>query len=398
MSGIFSRMVVQKRSCSDATIIDPESRFTRIMSLANPFLDLVPLEVYRERPKTLFHPGWISSFNSRLISKLNPEIVHLHWICRGFLRIEQIKKIAKPIVWTFHDSWPFTGGCHLPFDCMGYTKACGRCPQLASSRERDLSRRVWNRKKRSWKDIRLTIVAPSTWMAKCVRASSLFRDAHVEVIPNGLDLTVFRPMSGSTARDILKLPQDKTILLFGAFGSTSEKAKGFQFLLPVLYRLRGILPSLPVELVVFGSKEPKDAPDFGLRTHYTGVLNDEISLAILYAAADLFIAPFIQDNLSSTVMESLACGTPCVAFDTGGMSDMIEHKRNGYLAKPFDTDDFANGVNFVLGGNSKTEEAAKARIARLRERAREKVVQEFDMHTIAKRHKRLYEQLLANDP
>jgi len=205
-------------------------------------------------------------------------------------------------------------------------------------------------------------------------------------------------MSGSTARDILKLPQDKTILLFGAFGSTSEKAKGFQFLLPVLYRLRGILPSLPVELVVFGSKEPKDAPDFGLRTHYTGVLNDEISLAILYAAADLFIAPFIQDNLSSTVMESLACGTPCVAFDTGGMSDMIEHKRNGYLAKPFDTDDFANGVNFVLGGNSKTEEAAKARIARLRERAREKVVQEFDMHTIAKRHKRLYEQLLANDP
>jgi glycosyltransferase involved in cell wall biosynthesis len=396
-TNVLSRMLVQEKRSNDPTVIGPKTRFARLLSVLNPFIDLIPLELYGSRQTNPYHLGWISSLNPRVISAIKPNIVHLHWICRGYVRIEQIRKISVPVVWTFHDCWAFTGGCHFPFDCDRYEKACGRCPQLGSKRERDLSRWVWKRKKRAWQNVNLTVVAPSRWMAQCATNSPLFQHARVEVIPNGLDLTRFRPMSQSRVRDILRLPKDKVLILFGALDAMGDRRKGFQFLNPLFLRLRRMLSGLPVEVVIFGSSKPENPPEFGFKTHYTGLLSDEISLAMLYAAADLFITPSMQDNLPNIVMESLACGTPCVAFDIGGMPDMIEHQKNGYLAKPFDTDDFANGVNFVLGGNSRTEEAAKSRIGRLRDRAREKVVQEFDIHTIAKRHKRLYEQILAND-
>ena len=140
-----------------------------------------------------------------------------------------------------------------------------------------------------------------------------------------------------------------------------------------------------VELVVFGSSQPKNPTELGLKSHYLGRLNDDISLSLVYAAADVFIAPSVQDNLPNTVMESLACGTPCVAFDIGGMPDMIDHQQNGYLSKPFDIDDLARGIAWVL----EDEE----RLQKLGVNGREKVEQNYTLEIQANSYMLLYKEL-----
>jgi len=206
-TNVRSRMLVQEKRSADPTVIGPKTRIARLQSVLNPFIDLIPLELYGSRQTNPYHLGWISSLHPRAISAMEPNIVHLHWICRGYVRIEQIKKISVPVVWTFHDCWAFTGGCHFPFDCDRYEKTCGRCPQLGSKRERDLSRWVWKRKKKAWQNVNLTVVTPSRWMAQCATNSPLFQHVRVDVIPNGLDISRFRAMDQCRARDILNLPK-----------------------------------------------------------------------------------------------------------------------------------------------------------------------------------------------
>lgn len=140
-----------------------------------------------------------------------------------------------------------------------------------------------------------------------------------------------------------------------------------------------------VEFVVFGSSEPKESQNFRFKTHYLGSLADDVSLVTLYSAVDVMIVPSLQENLSNAIMESLACGTPVIGFDIGGNSDMIEHLSTGYLAKPFETDDLACGIEWVLT-NEKYDELSK--------NAREKVLREFDSVVVAEKYIKLYEDIL----
>ncbi|MFM6308601.1 MAG: glycosyltransferase, partial [Dolichospermum sp.] len=189
----------------------------------------------------------------------------------------------------------------------------------------------------------------SHWLADYARKSSLFQNLRIEVIANGLDAQVYKPIDQKIARNLLNLPLDRKLVLFGAIKSTSDRRKGFHLLEPALRKLsEDKNHKNDVELVIFGASPPSEVPNLGLPIHYLGRLNDDIALALLYSAVDVFIAPSVQDNLPNTVMESLACGTPCIAFDIGGMSDMIEHQQNGYLAKHFDIDDLVRGITWVL--------------------------------------------------
>ncbi len=356
------------------------------MSIVAPTLDALPLELYRKRERTIFSPAYLPERLARKIALIDPDIIHLHWVCGGFLRIESLKKFHKPIVWTLHDMWAFTGGCHYDGSCGRYKDACGACPQLGSRRRHDLSRWIWKRKKRAWQGIDITIVTPSRWLAECVKASSLFQRYRIEVIPNGLNIHCFKPIDKKIARDILSLPQDKRLILFGAMDSTTNKRKGFQFLAPVVQVLANNGWHNNVELIVFGSSKPDNPPEFGLKVNYLGQFKDEISLAILYAAADVFVLPSTQENLPNTMMESLACGTPVVAFNVGGIPEMVEHQVNGYLAKAFDTDEFASGIKWVLEDPE--------RFLRLGKAAREKVVKEYAIEVQAGRYLNLYEEIL----
>ena len=300
--------------------------------------------------RTPYSVQWLPNIITHKIAQINPDIINLHRICGGYLQIETLAKFNKPIVWTLHDMWAFTGGCHYSQECARYTKSCGSCPQLDSNRDWDLSRWVWQRKAKAWQDLNLTIVTPSQWLAKCARVSSLFQDLPIKVIPNGIDTTKYKPIAQSLARELLNLPQDKQLVLFGAMNATSDRRKGFHFLQPALQYLSQSGWQEKLEIVIFGASEPINPPNLGFKCHYLGRLNDDISLALAYNASDVMIVPSLEDNLPNTVMEAIACGTPCVTFNIGGMPDMIEHQKNGYLAVPFQIEDLAGGDCLGAGG------------------------------------------------
>ncbi|MEI6330021.1 MAG: glycosyltransferase family 4 protein [Pseudanabaena sp. ELA645] len=383
---VDSQMLVQNKQSDDYTVIAPESKVSIGIGKLKHTLDILPLQIYPQRDRsTSYSVQWLPDKLDVKVAQINPDVINLHWINNGYLKIETIAKFKKPIVWTLHDMWAFTGGCHYNGDCMNYINSCGACPQLHSYKEKDLSRWIWQRKAKAWQNLNLTIVTPSHWLAKCAASSSLLKDTRIEVIPNGLDTKQYKPIEKSVARSILGLPEDKHLILFGAMSATSAPRKGFNFLQSALQNLSQSGWGENVELVVFGSSKPINPIELGFNSHYLGILNDDISLSLVYAAADVFLAPSVQDNLPNTVMESLACGTPCVAFDIGGMPDMIDHQQNGYLAQPFDIDDLAKGITWVLEDDE--------RLRKLGTNSREKVEQNFTLEIQANNYLSLYKDI-----
>ncbi len=377
-----SQMLVRAKDSADNTVIGYKPPIASFGSK----LDILPLNLYRKRERTLFSPQWFPDAIAPKVREMAPDIINLHWACNGYLRIETLPKLKRAIVWTLHDMWAFTGGCHYNQTCDRFQVSCGACPQLNSGVEWDLSRWIWQRKASAWRDLNLTLVTPSRWLAQYVRDSALFRDRRVEAIPNGIDPQTYKPVDAKMARDLLGLPQDKNIVLFGAMGATSDRRKGFHLLQPALQYLSQLGWSDRVELAIFGACEPESPPDLGFVPHYLGKFNDDVSLALVYSAADVFVVPSVQDNLSNTVMEAIACGTPCVTFDIGGMGEMIEHQHNGYLAKPYEIEDFARGIEWVIEDFE--------RYGRLSDRARAKVEAEFTCDLQARRYFSLFNEIL----
>ena len=283
--------------------------------------------------------------------------------------------------------WAFTGGCHYAGECHRYQKTCGACPILGSQKQHDLSRWILLRKRKAISAVNLTVIAPSRWMAECATSSSLFRGKRVEVVPNGLDLTRYRPIPSTTCRELLSLPQGKMLIGFGGVRSTTDARKGFQLLVQCIREISGTPFARQTELVVFGASKPEHSLDLGLQAHYMGNLNDDISLALVYGACDVFVAPSTMDNLPNSVMEAMACATPCVAFRVGGMPDLIDHQSTGYLADPFDIDDVTRGILSIL---SNVEH-----LRNLSRQARQKAEEEYSLERIAERHKDSYHQALA---
>ncbi|MGF1479787.1 MAG: glycosyltransferase family 4 protein [Cyanophyceae cyanobacterium] len=379
-----SQMLVQAKASDDGTVVAPQTKLAKALTQLQSVVDALPLTFYPQREAATFSAQWFPSQIAAQVTALAPEIINLHWVCGSYLPIETLAKFDQPLVWTLHDMWAFTGGCHYSLGCDRYTSSCGSCPQLHSHRDWDLSRWVWQRKAKAWRAINLTIVTPSVWLAQCARASSLFRNRRIEVIPNGLDLTRYKLLDKRLAKSWLGLPTERPMILFGAAYATSDHRKGIDLLLPALQKLSQT--EAGIELVIYGASQPEQPPDFGFKAHYFGKLSDDIALALLYAAADVFVAPSRQDNLPNTIVEALACGTPCVAFKVGGLPDMIEHQQNGYLAHPYDTDDLAQGIAWVLNNECYQQ---------LSDRAREKAQQEFSQERQAQRYLTLFGELTA---
>ncbi len=383
---VSAKMLVAENTRNYRSVIGPVSKLSKGIGILAPILDALPLELYRKRERTIFSPAWLPDILSKKVALINPDIIHLHWIAGGFLRIETLRKFQKPIVWTLHDMWGFTGGCHYDNSCGRYKESCGICPQLNSKRQSDLSHWVWKRKMKAWKDIDITIVTPSRWLAECAMKSFIFRGRRVEVIPNGLNTEIYKPVDKGIARERLGLPRDKKLILFGAVNATSDKRKGYHFLKPAIEGLINDGFYEKAELVIFGASEPAEPQNFGMKAHYMGQLHDDVSLALLYGATDIFVAPSIQENLSNAVMEALSCGTPCVAFDIGGMPDMIQHELTGYLARPFETNDLSKGISWVLEDDKRWQVLSR--------QARQKVEKEFDIRLMAQRYLDLYNEII----
>jgi glycosyltransferase involved in cell wall biosynthesis len=384
--GMDSKMLVQTKLSDDKSVIGPGNKLKRGLALLRPAFDSAFKNLFSGGSKTIFSPAWLP-FSGILsqINSISPDIVHLHWICDGMLRIEDLKRINKPIIWTLHDMWAFTGGCHYSDDCDRFQQDCGNCPQLNRSGKNDLSRSVLRRKKKAWSKLDITIVTPSNWLAECAKKSSLFSGHRIEVIHNGLNLNLFKQINKTTTREIWDLPINKKLILFGAMDATSDHRKGFDLLYEGIKQLAAKW-SGKAELVVFGAGEPENPPDFGLPVHYLGLLHDDVSLALLYSAADIMVVPSRQEAFGQTASESLACGTPVVAFGVTGLLDIVDHQINGYLAKPFDTSDLAAGIDWVLSDDKRHKDLCI--------KASEKAVAAFDIETIAKQYAELYESII----
>ena len=386
-SGVDSRMLVETKLSDDYSVIGQDSIVVKGISLLRRLLDRLAVKLYKSRSETYFSPNWVPfSGLVKRINALNPDVVHLHWVNKAMLSVSDIAAIRVPIVWSLHDMWAFTGGCHYNEECDAYERLCGECKVLGSSRKNDLSRKVFNKKHSGYaKHENLTVVGLSRWLAECASKSTLFKNSKVACLPNPIDTAVYLPLGECTARDLLGLPMDKKLILFGAMSATSDPRKGYNELREALLQLKG----QDVELVVFGSSKPEKQEGFTLNTHYLGQLHDDVTLRALYSAADVMVVPSLQENLSNAIMESLACGTPVVSFDIGGNSDMVEHQQNGYLAKPYDTVDLAIGIEWVLNASNYGELSANAR---------SKILNEFDSEVVAKRYVELYQAVLGNPP
>jgi len=381
--GIDSKMLVQLKTGDDWTVLGPRTDMERSMGKVRSIIEKIPLKKYNINVTFSLNISPFSPVVKR-INEINPDIVHLHWVNDGFLKIENIPKIKPPIIWTMHDMWLFTGGCHYDEYCDRFKKNCGRCPVLNSNKENDLSRKTWNRKNKAFSKIKnITITTPSQWLTECSKNSTLLKGVKIFTIPNMIDTNVFKPFDKIKARELFGLPINKKLILFGAMSNT-DKRKGLKELKEALYKIKNIND---IELVIFGSSPPEKEIDFGFKSYYLGRLNDDPSLVALYNAVDIVINASHQENLSNVIMESISCGKPVVAFNIGGNPDMIDHQINGYLAKPFDTDDLANGIRWVLNNPDYNE---------LCKNAREKVLNNFDKKIVVKRYIELYKEILKN--
>ena len=312
------------------------------------------------------------------VNSFGADIVNLHWVGDGLLPIAQLPDIRASIVWTLRDMWVFSGGCHYAGDCLNYLDACGHCPQLRYPSKRDISWRVNRLKKRTWSRLPLTIVTISEWLAECARASSILGDRRIEVIGNPIDPLIYKPLDRAASRHAFNLPQHKKLILFGAIGGASDRRKGFSYLADALKL--GIADG-ETELVVFGSARPETL-DVGLPVHQLGRFHDEVSLGMLYSACDVYVLPTTQEALGKTLMEALACGTPCVAFAGTGPDDMIGHRFDGYLAQMKDGADLAAGIEWALAQDwSRADLHAR-------------IVARYGVERISERYVNLYESLI----
>jgi glycosyltransferase involved in cell wall biosynthesis len=383
VAGIQSNMLVQRKFSDDPTILEPDTSFRRALAQLRPRLDYLPVRKYRRGIKSLFSPSWLPfSGMAEQINNLNLDIVHLHWIAGGMMRIEELTKIMAPIIWSLHDNWAFTGGCHIMGDCSKHMLGCGCCPVLGSENPKDLSWKVSRKKQSTYRSMeKFTVVGVSRWIAGEAKKSRLLADQRILCLPNPIDTDDFRPIEKTQSRELLGLPTDRKILAFGAIDALSDLNKGFHILLRGLDHLKRD----DLELVVFGASHPSELPSLPCKIRFLGRLHDDVSLCLLYSACDVLIVPSLQENLSNAIMESLACGTPVVAFNVGGNADMIEHKKNGYLARPFEPKDLALGVKWVLDASN---------YENLRMNAREKVLQEFRSDLVARSYIKIYNEIL----
>jgi len=317
------------------------------------------------------------------------DVLHLHWINQGFLSLKNIAQLAtlgKPIVWTLHDIWAFTGGCHI-HTCDHFQQSCGNCPYLRHPAPDDLSHRIWLAKKRYFPS-NIHFVTCSDWLQGMAESSSLLANYQITSIPNPINTAIFQPIS-ETERAAFRaekgiMPTAKVVLFVAM--KISEPHKGFRFLQEALQKLKASHPHIPLEIMVIGKSDPAAMAGLPYPVHTLGLMQEAEKLARIYAAADVFVTPTLADNLPNTVMESLACATPVVGFRTGGVPEMVGHQTEGYIADQGDSGALAEGIRWVLSGEKP--------LAELRRAARQKVERTYANAVVAGQYLDLYGRIL----
>ena len=319
------------------------------------------------------------------------DVIHLHWINQGMLSLTDIRRIiqsGKPIVWTMHDMWPFTGICHYAGDCDKYATQCHNCPQLYKGSRKDIAYRTFQKKKKLFEGAQITFVACSRWLESLAKKSDLIKGQTITNIPNAINTNLFKPRDKKQAREKCHLPQDKKLLLFGSVKIT-DKRKGIDYLVSACKQIASSYPDFSKELgvVVFGNQAEQYASLFPFPIYPMNYVSNEKELVDIYNAVDLYVTPSLQDNLPNTIVEAMACGIPCIGFNVGGIPQMIDHLHNGYVAEYQASKDLANGIHWAL---------TEGEYESLSEEACRKAVSSYSESTIAKKYIEIYNKITGN--
>lgn len=391
---LYKSLSMQTAISVSTSLMDHTGPFSKFKALFRLALEKVYFQLYQASPSVRFQFSLANTGEDISTRKeiKEAELIHLHWVNHGFLSlngIEQLSMLEKPMVWTLHDMWAFTGGCHYSGACDHYTHQCGNCFFLKRPAAHDLSFDIHQKKSRNKAYHRITIVACSHWLAECARQSSLFKDQDISVIPNPIDTMLYQPLDKAALRKRYNISADVKILLFAAAG-VHDKRKGFIYLTSALQELSDLMSKNTdkIELIILGDMAKGKLPLLPFKTHSAGYIHDEQQMAEYYAMADVFVSPSLEDNLPNTIMESMSCGTPVVAFNIGGISDLIEHLHNGYIVRSISAEELTKGIHYLLNLPKLADTYGKA--------ARSKVLKTFDSKIVAEQYKNLYRKLLLN--
>jgi len=340
-SGIDSKILVCDKNSNDDKVLGPSSTIELFLNqLKISISRYIKRKLIRTENKETFS---FNFFNTKILNKINKQdvdIVHLHWIGNEMISISQLKKIKKPILWSFWDMWPICGAEHHSYDdryINGYTKL----NRPLNERGIDLNRIIWNHKRKNL-NFDYTITSPSKWFFDIVKKSKLHKDKKVIHLPLNIDTSIWKPRDIKYSKDFFNLDNDKKILLFGSATSTNER-KGFNFLIK-LFKKKKFNNCM---LLIFGEK-PKNLDQLNIDYKYVGRINDIYSLNMLYSLSDILLMPSQIELFGQIGMEANACGTPCVIFEDTGATDYVEHLKTGYISKHLDLDDYTHGINWLI--------------------------------------------------
>lgn len=388
--GCRSEMLVLRKNSDSATVHELKVRRVehRFKLWVNEFL----LKKYGKKELEPHDPLSTNFMGHSIVDELvfkSATLVHLHWVSQAYIgikQLEEMKNSTKPVVWTMHDMWPFTGGCHNPLDCRKYEKHCGECVLLGSQKIDDLSRDLLNRKKAIIDEMNVTVVAPSQWMRECALSSTIFRNKQVIVIPNAIDCEFFgRASVDEITGDFEFYRPEKRYVTFGAY--SKARYKGLSYLVAALKRFSEHVAASAIELVVFGiyDAELLSSIEEDYTIHSVGVIADERKLRSLYSMTDVMVSPSLQESFGQVLTEAMACETACLGFNYSGTRDIIVHKDNGYLADYKSEESLAEGLEFCF--------ASEERLDRMKARGREQAVRKYDYPVVAEAFIDLYSKI-----
>ena len=343
-------------------------------------LDIYFKKTYRNSRDEIFSTGLFGYDFLGLEAYKEADLVHLHWINGGLMNLSILNQIKKPIIWTIRDMWPFTGGCHYSLDCNRYMVECGNCFFLNSKKEKDLSTYLFNRKKKILENKSIEFVGISKWISNEAKKSKILGSENVSTIFNNIDTDVFRPYDKKEIRRELKIETNKSIILVGAINSKNTW-KGFRFLKDALNRL----DRDKYVVLTFGKINLKDFNEIDLQITNLGFINNDSLLAKIYSLSDVYVTTAIQEAFGKTVVESMSCKTPIVCFNNSGPSDLVVHKKEGYLAKAFSPIDLAEGIQWLV--NNPNYDV-------ICDNARKKALENFDYRVTSKKYSELYKRKL----
>jgi glycosyltransferase involved in cell wall biosynthesis len=390
-NGVKAKMLVRDKVSDDITVVElPNKAMQQWKFLWERFKIFVNL---RFRRKHLFEVDTASCGTdiTSLPEFKEADVIHLEWINQGMLSLADINKILNsgvPVVWTMHDLWPASSICHYAKGCLNFKSGCHNCrPLPGNGSDNDLSARVWQKKNKVYGKSSIQFVTCSRWLETQAKESALLRNQLVVSIPNPIDTLIFKVKDKQAAREHFALPKDMRIILFVSQRVTDER-KGMSYFVEAIKKMVSENPNLAenTAIAILGGHSDDIVEDLPLKSYSLGYIGNEKEIVNVYNSADMFVLPSVEDNLPNTIMEAMACGVPCVGFNVGGIPEMIDHKKNGYVANYKDAADLAEGMRWVLDG---------ADIKELSRQAVAKVVSHYSQRAVALRYIDVYNEAMA---